>query len=144
MDSLIGDSLKEIVKHMLSDSGGKFDLLTMLIKVCFLYSVSMLRNGVVYGGNWKFESALAKFKSLVEKFNSRTQKSLTRVDAVPSENRWKPTANGMLAINVDASTKGGCSALAMIVRDSGGKLVFCGTKCSRNTEPQQAELEALI
>lgn len=83
--TLIEDSPQDFVKHVLSSSGGNYGFLDVLVKVCFLYYVWMLRNGVVYGGIWDFESDLFKFESMVEEFNYGIHRPLDRAAAKSSK-----------------------------------------------------------
>lgn len=81
---------------------------------------------------------------MVEEFFSRVQGLSAQVATVSVEGIWKPLAQRKLAINVDVSIGEGHCVFAMIVRDSGGKLVFFGLHWSLKLEPQHAELEALV
>lgn len=55
--SLTGGSSLEMVRNLLSKNNSHLEV---LIKACFLGLVWTLRNGVVYGDQWNFETVLLK------------------------------------------------------------------------------------
>lgn len=81
---------------------------------------------------------------MVEEFVSILQVSVVRANLSCIEERWQPPRYENVAINLDVSTGENHCAFAMVVRDSGGRLIYFGSQWNLALEAPQAELEALI
>lgn len=99
---------------------------------------------MVFEGDMKFQESLDKVGQMVDEFSLLEKDIGVGSLNLPLNSLWGPPVAGNFAINVNASVSNGSSAMAMVVRNAEGQLIFVVTKWGVERDPAIAELEALI
>lgn len=111
-----------------------------MVKVCLLYSIWLFCNSKVFEGEMDLAVALSKLERGVEEFLVCEKVTACKLQTCP----WSPPRAGSLAVNVDASVSGNLSAMALVARDSLGRLSFSASKWDESMDPTIAKLKAFV
>lgn len=132
----------DLSKNFISTPFNKDFLIVLL--VYFLYYIWLFRSEHVYKGKKDISQIVAFFKKMVNDFNSVLPSSV-RISPTtfPRLSLWKPSPSGWMMINTDATMKDGRNALAMVVRDSQGKVLFITAIFAFALPPALAKVKAI-
>ena len=112
------------------------------ILTCLFSTIWSYRNEKLFEGKRHFHQAVLYFERCVADFSSSLRTS-TGSNVVSKEARWKPPPESWLKANVDAAVGETASAIALVVRDHQGNLVFLASSVIDSMEPAFVELKAL-
>lgn len=114
MDAFGGNSIKDLVKRLLSNSRGCNGALMVLVGACLLYSIHHLQNDVLFHERLSSWFLWVGFKATVDEFSGLGRAKPKARDSKPLV-PWNPPAKGSLAINVDNYVCNELSIMAMMV-----------------------------
>ncbi|KAF3438471.1 hypothetical protein FNV43_RR21233 [Rhamnella rubrinervis] len=111
---------------------------------CLFYYIWGYRNEVVYRGRRKFEDYTQMLSDRIAEFTTRVDSHVEGRNSIELKESWSPPPQYWLKANIDAAFKEGAAALALVVRDEQGQVVFLASKLDRATSAMEAELKALV
>ena len=111
---------------------------------CLFYHIWGYRNEVAHGGKRKLTDYMQMLHERIEDFITGMEGSCFFGRTTGPKERWSPPPPKWLKANVDASYKEGTSALALVVRDEQGRVVFLASQLESAENAMVAELKALV
>lgn len=117
-----------------------------LFKASLFYSMWLYRNNLMFDGKSNLLSSAQKLEFSVSEFAQSRIIEETLVECsqdLQGPKAWQPPPEGWIKINVDAGLMDSYTALAMVVRDHRGELLFLVTKLIERRVPYVVELQAL-
>ncbi|KAF3444745.1 hypothetical protein FNV43_RR14438 [Rhamnella rubrinervis] len=127
-------------KVFLPDGLDKVALTTFL--VCLFYTTWSFRNEVVFGGKRKMADYVNILNDKVNEFLTGFLIDKDKNPRLVTE-FWKPPPSDWCKINVDAAFCEGNAALALIMRNEQGRVLYLASKLVTAASSYEAELKAL-